>query len=195
MTMGRWELGLLLLAIAGCSSKSGDDVPTTAPIGAEQQRAADGILEKQLEVDTLYLAEDGKESIAPGNRQGVIVEPGTGKLAWAAWECNNPSCPGRRPEGKPLLFPRPNPLYFAKQDGTAGLRQPTTEAELLEAQDRAEVKCPACLKTRNLAAETPEQRQQYQFWCRAYVLPQAAEQRQQLAEEYRRLRATVEGGK
>lgn len=187
MTIGRWALGLLLLAIAGCSSKSGDEAPLAAPIAPETLQGASGLLEKQLQVDTLYLAEDGREIIAPGNRQGVIVEPGTGKLAWAAWECNNPSCPGRKPDGKPQLFPWPNPFFYAKPDGTVGQRQPITEAELLQADENRDVRCPACLKIRNLPSETPEQRMQYRAWCQQHVLPQAAEQRKKLAEEYRRL--------
>jgi len=191
-----WTAALLILAIAGCwrsstPSPGGSTNPqagVNAKTGPEEaQSEADRLLERQLEVDTLYLTEDGREIVAPGNRQGVIVEPGTGKLAWAAWECNNPACPGRKPDDRPLLFPRPDPFFFAKPDGTVGLRQPATEAELLQADENRDVRCPACLKTRSLAAETPQQRQQYRNWCRLYVLPQAAEQRKKLAEEYRRL--------
>jgi len=190
MKSGRWALGLLLLA-GGCGPSPAPDAFSNlqpgpvAPMGTEAVQRADRLLERQFEVETVFLTEDGKEIIAPGNRQGIIVDSATGKLAWAAWQCDNPSCPGRKSASLPLLFPWPNPFYFAQTDGTVGVRQPVTEAELQQAQEYAEVKCPACLKNRNRIAETPAMRQQYRSWCRQHVLPQAAQQREKLAEEYR----------
>lgn len=184
--MDRRVWALLLLAITGCGRQSGENVSMELPINEAASQGSAGVLEKQLEVDTLYLAEDGNQIIAAGNRQGVIVEPGKNRLAWGAWECDNPQCPGRKPGGTPLLFPWPNPFYFIKEDGTIAMRQPITEAELLQADESREVRCPACLKIRNLASETPQQRLQYRTWCRQHVLPRAAEQRKNLEDDYRR---------
>jgi len=188
MTKIRWAWVLPLLALTGCSRQSSDSLSNAVPVANEVPKGAEGFLEKQLGVDTLFFTEDGKQIIAPGNRQGVIVQPGNGNLAWAAWQCDNSQCPGRKPDGKPQLFPWPNPFLYVKDDGTVATRQPITEAELLQADENRTVRCPACLKIRNLASETPEQRRQYQSWCRPHVLPQAVEQRKKLDEEYRRLR-------
>jgi hypothetical protein len=143
-----------------------------------------------LEVDTLYFTEDGREIIAPGNSQHVVIDPVSGGLAWGAWQCDNPSCPGRKPDGKPFLFPWPNPFCYVTSERKVGKRQPETDADLRQAEELADVQCPACVKNRNLAAESAETRQQFRLWCRQHELPQAAEQRAKLAEEYRRLMGT-----
>ncbi|MCE9546062.1 MAG: hypothetical protein K8T25_11150 [Planctomycetia bacterium] len=190
MTIGRWVLVLLLLSCGGCKREvsNGPVVTPPAPVsGVQSSVRGEDILERQLTVDTLYFTDDGKELIAPGNRLLATVDPATHHLAWAAWQCDNPSCSGRKADGKPQLFPWPNPLLYIKDDGTIAIRQPITEAELLQADENRDVRCPACLKIRNLAAETPEQRQQYRSWCRLHILPQAAEQRKALEAEYRRL--------
>jgi hypothetical protein len=197
MPGSRCAIALLLLGIGGCSRSPGPEAPTSPQAGAnapasaeEKQQAADRLLRQQLEVDTLYFAEDGREVIAPGNDQHVVIDPVSGGLAWGAWQCDNPSCPDRKPDGRPFLFPWPSPFCYVTSEQTVGRRQPVTDAELRQAEELADVRCPACLKNRNLAVETPEVRLQYRSWCRQHVLPQAAEQRVRLAEEYRRLHAT-----
>ncbi|MCE9553962.1 MAG: hypothetical protein K8T91_11385 [Planctomycetes bacterium] len=185
----RCALALLLLA-CGCKRElsPGPDVSPAPPASvAQPSPESDDILDRQMTVDTLYFANDGRELVAPGNVLRATVDPTTRKLAWAAWQCDNPQCPGRKPDGKPQLFPWPNPFLFIKEDGTIATRQPVTEPELLQADENRDVRCPACLKNRNLSAETPQQREQYRNWCRLHVLPQAAQQRKKLEDEYRRV--------
>lgn len=182
----------MLLAIAGCSSKPEEveNVPPSPPRPAsaeEVRQTREEIFQKRLAVDMLYLTEGGIEVVAPGNSQGAIVDTATGKLAWAAWQCDNPQCPGRKSDNQPLLFPSINPWLYAKEDGTIGLRQMKTEAEIRQTEEFGEQKCPVCLKIRNRDSETAQQRQQYQAWCRPHVLPQAAQQLKKLEQEYRQL--------
>ena len=116
----------------------------------------------------------------------MIVDPKTKKLAWAAWQCNNPDCPERAEGGRPYLFIRRDPFKFVKKDGTVGLGQPQSQKDFELFEQYAEVTCPACLKTRNREAETAEQRQQYKRWCQRYVLPEAAARLKQLTEQRKR---------
>ena len=145
-----------------------------------------------MAVDTLYLAEDGREIIAPGNRHGVVVVPGTKQLAWAAHQCDNPDCPGKGKGDRPFLFIWPMPFAFAREDGTVGFRQPQTETDFELLEKFGEMLCPACLKTRNQEEETHQQREQYTRWCRPYVLPESAKRLEQLDAEYRRWLDDVE---
>ena len=54
------------------------------------------------------------------------------------------------------------------------MRQPSTEEDFEKDENYGVQKCPECLKLRALAAETDEQRQQYQNWCQQHILPQTA---------------------
>jgi hypothetical protein len=148
----------------------------------------DQIYEAQQAVPTLYRTESGKEVIAPGNKFGVIVDGDTKELAWATWKCDNPNCPakGQGKDGRPYLFIWPNFLAFAKEDGTVGFGQPKTEEDLAKFQVFAEPGCPECMKKRNKAQESPEDRMQYQNWATKYVLPEAEARIKELDEEFKK---------
>lgn len=196
MPRGRLAIGGLLLLLSGCWGNASQDTPAVAPPSShseEVERTAVEALHRQLELDTLYLTDEGERFVAPDNSQRAAVDPATKKLGWAAWQCENPQCPARQSAGQPVMFIWKHPLLFVKEDGTMGMRSPETEEDFQRIEEYGEVKCPACLKIRDLSAETDSQRRQYQFWCRRHLLPQAADQRGKLEVEYRRLMGT-EGG-
>ncbi|MCG8586645.1 MAG: hypothetical protein MI757_18235, partial [Pirellulales bacterium] len=161
---------VVLVAVCGCSKapeprppredlvSGGQSKLPPGPVTREQwQDAREDIFKRRQQVETLYLTEDGRHIIRAGIDR-AIVAPDTGKLAWKAWQCENPSCPGRNPDGSPLLFPWPDHLLYAKEDGTVGMRQPSTEEDFEKDENYGVQKCPECLKLRVLAAETDEQR-------------------------------------
>jgi hypothetical protein len=143
------------------------------------------LFERTIAVDTLYLTEDGREIIAPGNREGAIVDPKTGKLAWAALTCGNPKCPGEGKNGRPYVFAWPHPFVVANPDGTLGMRQPESQSDFDLFDAYAETTCPACLTIRDRANESPQVRQKHKDWIRPYVLPQAEAQLKEIEEKYK----------
>ena len=177
MTTRRLLLGVALAAIVSMCSCGSRDTPP---------RTTEWVFQERLKVDTLYLTEDGGEIVAAGNSFGVIVDPKTKKLAWAAWQCNNPDCQGIAEDERPYLFIRRDPFKFVKKDGTVGLGQPQSQKDFELFEQYAEVTCPACLKTRNREAETAEQRQQYKQWCQRYILPETAARLKELDEQRKR---------
>ena len=155
--------------------------------GPSETPTREKIFKARQTIDTLYLTEDGREIIAPGNADGAIVDPETGKIAWAAYQCNNPKCPGRK-DGRPFLFPWPSPFAYVTEEGTIGYRTPEDVDEATAMTEKfAMIECPACAKIRNRDKETPEQRQQYEQWCKPYVLPESAKRLKALDEELRLL--------
>lgn len=159
----------IILSIAGCSRY-------------EPPRTTEDIFLDRESVETLYLTTDGKEIVAPKNVRGVIVDGG--KLAWQAWECTNPSCPGRKADGKPLLFSRPDPFAYITPDGQPDIRQPSTAEDFKKMDEYILRRCPECLKIRKLASETEAEREQYQSFVKPHVLPQAAKRLAELDAEY-----------
>lgn len=162
----------LVATLPGCSG------------GTRRPRTRDDITRDKLSVETLYLTEDGQRILAPLNQQGfVVVDLAARKFAWPAWQCMNPDCPGKQPDGSPLLFPWPMTFLEIGPDGK--LLPPNTDAPDYQKkfEQSAEQKCPACLPRRNLAAETPKQRQQYQNWCVPHVTPRAAARLAELERE------------
>jgi len=177
-TSGRPLIGLALLIVVSAISCGPREEPTLT---------RGQIFEERIKVDTLYLTEDGREIIAPGTPLEAIVYPKTNKLAWRAWQCNNPDCPGEGKDGRPFLFTCPDPFKFVAEDGTVGIRQPEDTDKDRELFARySEQVCPACLPLRNRETETLDQRLQYQQWCQPYVLPRSAKQLKKLDDEFRR---------
>lgn len=170
----RWQLLIVLMIVTLCSC------------GRERPMTREQIYQARLSVDTLFITEDGAELIAPGNKLGVVVAPKSNELAWAAWTCENPNCPGEGKKGRPFLFIWPNFLAYVKDDGTVGFRLPQGEDDLTKFQEFAEPACPACLKIRDRASESPEERLRFQNWCVKYVLPEAKERIKELDELQRR---------
>ena len=175
---------------AGVGSGVGAGVGLAVGCGGEKQpRHSDQIFQDRLKVDTLFLTEDGQRITRPMNPQSLVVfDAAAGKIAWPAFQCNNPDCPGRNADGSPYLFSRSNPFVSVQADGLISTRSQSTPADFELFQKYAEVKCPACLKKRNRSSESPRQSQQYVDWCQSYVLPSAAKR---LAELDRELQKTL----
>lgn len=176
-------LAMALIVISvGCSGK------------ASRPRSRDDIARDRLTVDTLFITEDGKKRVSqPMNPyQAVVVDAAAGTLAWPAWQCNNPDCPGRQADGSPFLFPWPDPFKSVKPDGTIAIRQPDMPAERKLFDDFATQKCPACLEKRTPASESTQQAQQYKDWCQPHVTRKAAKR---VAELDRELQQMISGNK
>jgi hypothetical protein len=141
--------------------------------------------QQRVAIDTLYITEDGRQFVHAGDKRAAI-DPQTGKLAWRAWQCNNPDCPGRKSNGDPLLFSKSDSLLFAK-DGNVAVRHGNTAEDLPSQKSYGKIMCPACLQIRNLAAESSQQQRQYRTWCRKHVLPSAAKRIEELNQQRRAL--------
>jgi len=170
-----------MVLVSGCSGRQA------------RPRNRDDIAYDRLRVDTLFIAKDGRRVVQPMNKDGtVVVDAAAGVLAWPAWQCNNPECPGRQADGGPYLFPWPNPFISVNADGTLVTRQPNMPADRTLFDEFATQSCPVCKERRNLSAESPQQRQQYKDWCQLHELPSAAKRRKELDQELQRITA---GGK
>ena len=169
-------LGCFLLSLLpGCGGCNRYDPP----------RSRDDIFNDQMSVETLYFTKDGREFLAPGAPRGMIVDEETGELGFAAWQCDNPDCPGRKPNGDPYLFPLPDPFAYVDENGQPAIRQPETEADFKLFNDFIERKCPKCLESRNLPRESAEEAQQYQAWVTMHITPAAQKRLDELEEEMR----------
>lgn len=173
----RWKFVALLAAL----------LPLVWACGKrELPMTRDQIFDERMKVDTLYITEGGREFIGEGNKVGVTVDPQTNELAWAAWKCGNPDCPGEGKEGRPFTFIWPNFLAYVKEDGTVGFNQPRSPEDMKKFEKFAEPGCPACAEIRNRAKETEEQRLQYQNWAQRYVLPEAEARLKELDVEWQK---------
>ena len=130
--------------------------------GSEQQprarRQAD-ISTEQRSLPVLFLMEKSrKEVILPANTTKLVDATG-GERLWPAITCTNPDCPGKNKgtNDRPFLFICPDPTR--------------------------PIRCPECLKIRDLESETDRQRMQYAAWARPYVLPETAARMRRLAAE------------
>ncbi len=176
MCTPRVFLSLLLpgVLIAGCSE--------TRP------KTLDELYEEERQLPAVFLtAESGKRITAPGNT-GVFVDEGSGELAWRALICTNPDCPATPPTGEePFLFIAVDPALVAQPDGTVGY-----DRSRVDEADNYFGNCPECLKTRNLAGESDEDRQRYSNWATPYVLPETAQRREELAEARKQREAELQ---
>jgi len=122
--------------------------------------------------------------VAAGN-QSAVVDFRTGELAFRAWICRNPACPGRKGDGQPVKFVWVDPLYFAKPDGTVGSEIVADRtAEIVRRGGTATPQCPECVKMRNLASETAADQRKYMEFCVEYVLPETERRQKELEAEY-----------
>lgn len=154
--------------------------------GEAKPRALEQIKQEQLSLPALYLTHEGQqEVIAPSDKGDVIVDPSSGKLAFRAWTCNNPDCPGKRPPGqRPYLFIWRDPLYFVNDRGEVDFDPVPNRAEVIvERGCFLEPTCPECLTLRDRAKESPEVARQYVDWCQQYVLPATAKRAEELKLE------------
>lgn len=181
--------GLSVVLLVGCG---GESKPMTA----------DEINEARVSVPTLYITESGKEVVAPGNRRRVVVEPQSGELAFMAYTCTHPNCPGKSlAEGdRPYLFIWPDPFAYV-ENGEVKIRLIQTDEDLQKQAQYADMACPECSKTRDRKNETAEQTREYTGAVKPYVLPEAETRLAELEEEYQRylerkaeLKRQLEGG-
>ena len=95
------------------------------------------------------------------------VDPATGKLLWPALTCTLEDCPGRGPDGGPLLFP-------ASIEGTTVDANHQIVWPKSDGRGEQGVPCPVCGRPDGV---------------RHYEHPQVAERKAELLEELRRSRA------
>ena len=140
-----------------------------------------------MNVPALFVTQRGQRVIAPERSGAAVVDPETGEVAFRAWVCTNPSCPGKQTDGDPLLFIWEDPLFSVGEDGTLQYEEvPNREELIVQRGGFLEPTCPACYEHRNRAGESAEERQQYADWCRIHVLPQSAKRLKELDEEHTR---------
>ena len=133
-----------------------------------------------MSLPRLYLTAQTHKRVKAPAHKGVFVDEASGEICWPARACYAPNCPGRAADGEPLVFIAPDPGVYVKPDGTFGY-DPARASP-----DKNSGACPECLKGRNLATETDQQRQRYINWVRPYVLPETARRLEELDEERKR---------
>ncbi len=171
----RYILGCsLVLLVAGCGSEP-------------KPRSVDEINAAREALPTLYMTASGKRIEAPRS-QGVFVDKESRELAWPAYECTNPDCPGRSPDGEPHLFVWEDARLFVTPEGTLGSRKFETAQQwrdaVAEAGGDRQPTCKKCVGIRDLDAETPEEGQKYSEYPRQYKLPRTREMEKQLDAEH-----------
>ncbi len=135
----------------------------------------------------LYLTETGKEIISPGNR-GLFVDERNGEIAWPAYTCTNPDCPGKPTGGREAyVFIWSDPRFYVTDEGELGTHVYTNAADWLTALEETgghEVAtCPACLTIRKIGNESRAEIEKYSLWVAPYVLPGTDERLAALAAE------------
>jgi hypothetical protein len=152
-----------------------------ASCGAEKPRSLEEISKEQTELPALFLTESGKRVIAPGN-QGVVIHEKSREVAFPAFVCGNPDCPGRSGDD-PYLFCMPDPRFYVDDDGEIGSRE-FDNPDTWEFEGSMELVCPKCAEVRQRSQETRERADQYLKWCQPYELPESAKRREELEREY-----------
>lgn len=167
-------MSLVAIPLAGC--------------GSDKPRPLDEIKAERLALPALYLTLNGEEVIAPRNKGDVIVDPASKQLAFRAYTCNNPQCPGRGKESgsRPFLFIWHDPLWFVNSEGELEYEVvPDRSEQIVERGGHIEPTCPECLTQRNPENEDAATRQQYRDWVTYYVFPETAKRQKELDEEHR----------
>ena len=145
--------------------------------GETRPKTLDEMYEEERQLPSLFItAQSGTQVTAPGDT-GVFVDEATGELAWRALTCTNPACP-KYSIDEPFLFIAPDPAIVANPDGSLGY-----DRSRVDEADNHFGNCPECLKIRNLASESDEDRQKYSNFATPYVLPETGRRREELAAE------------
>ncbi len=156
--------------------------------GPQSPRTVTAIDEERMKLPALFLTEDGQELIKPGDSGSVIVHER--KLAFPAYTCKNPQCTGQGKDGRPFLFIWKDPFAYVTAEGTLGVREPPNNEDInqwiVKQGCYIEPTCPACIRTRDIAKESRETRQQFVDWCVPYVLPETEKRRKELDEEHKK---------
>ena len=143
-------------------------------------RPREEIFKDEMAMPALYITTSGKHVVATVGKR-LFVDPESGDICWPAMFCANPDCPGRKGADEPFLFAAVEPGVVARPDGTVG-PGPTPDRKASPFWDQ----CPACLKQRDPANETPARRAQFKKWAQLYVLPETRRRIETLAAENRR---------
>ena len=117
------------------------------------------IYDEDMALPRLFLTQSGARVIGAGNLRSHR-DPQTGEECWPAMGCYNPECPQRDADGEPFAF-----LDNAASD--IGRH------------------CPACRELRDVANETPLDRNRWARWVRPHELPETAARRRELTEQRR----------
>ncbi len=176
MSLSTPRIVAICLALAFVSGMVGCGGPPPVP------RTRDDVFRDMQNLEKLYLTEDGKRVIAT-SMQRTLIDEESGKIAWEAYQCDNPACPGRDDE-QPHLFPWVDSFAYI-ENGVIMTRQPSSPEDEKKMSEYGEQKCPACLKERKIEGESEQQRQQYKDWCQLHVLPESAIKIKELEEERR----------
>ena len=181
-------------------------VPTLAEVevdaDAPPPRSRNEIFVEQTKLRRLYLTSKTNTRVVEDFSRGVHVHEETGEICWPALACYNPDCAGRGPNGELFAYITPDSSAYVTSTGAIAYRR-TSSAKATPSEDTFLVGenpneiyaqrpdllggvCPECLKTRDLANETDEDRRRYELWIRPHQFPDVAQRMRELVEERRR---------
>ncbi len=171
---------MTFLALFACAAVAGCGKKAYRPLGE--------IREEQAALPMLFLTEKTmQEVLVPGNTP-PFVHKESDEICYPALTCMNPDCPAERQGDRPPLFILFDPLRSVDANGEiayADVPNGRDSGEYIQSLGGyLEPTCPACIKTRDVANETAEQKQQYLKWVVTYVPPKTAKRAEQLKQEY-----------
>ncbi|MCG8583335.1 MAG: hypothetical protein MI757_01315 [Pirellulales bacterium] len=177
------------------------NLPDLAAVkSAAPPRSRDEIFAEQMQLPRLYLTGQSlKRLIAPTGQRNLVDEE-TGEICWPALACYKPDCPGRSKNGESFVFIVPDPNAYVSASGRVAYRPRPNDPLAASNESSSNLPfsnfaknqallghiCPACLKVRDLANETDEDRRQYRRWIRPHELPETTQRIRELNEERRR---------
>jgi len=157
-----------------------------AVVGCGEKLSLTDIDRAKTDLPELYLTtETGKEVLAPINR-GPFVDEETGEICFPAYTCTNPECPGEGKGDRPYLFIHRDVLLKVGSNGELVMEDVppnTNPRKYIESLGgHMAPTCPACLKNRNPATESDDERNKYMSYVQPYVLPETAKRQAELEE-------------
>jgi hypothetical protein len=164
---------LLLTILVGCGDSK--------PLLIEDVKA------ERLTLQALYLTVDGEEALAARSKGDSIVAPDGKNIAFRAYLCKNPDCPGKDKgkNGRPFLYIWRDPMWRVNDAGLIEYDVVPDRAEQFVLRGSTiEPTCPECAKLRDQENEDPETSQKYRDWTAYYVLPATAKRDQELNEAH-----------
>lgn len=163
--------------------------------GCSEPRTLEEIEAEMRTLPTLYLTEESRQRVTAPATKGMHVHEETGEIAYQPYECLNPNCPGRTPEGN-YLFVHRNVLVTLDEEGNfvyGTVPEGADYTEYVESKGGfVQPTCPKCLELRDRETENEEEKKQYQEWVRPYELPETVKRRQQLEKEHEEAHARLE---
>ena len=144
----------------------------------KQERTLEEIELERRTLPTVFITQESRTHVTAPLNQGVVVHEPTGELAYPAFACGNPNCPGREGD-QPFLFIQTDPTLSVGPNNEL-VRGPPKGAFNMPV-------CPACLAVRDLENETLQEQAQYMRWAEEYLPPESAAREAELDEEYQRV--------